>query len=145
MITKKSDYAIRLVRALSDGERHTAEELVRTQQVPKPFAYKILNRLVKAGLLDVSYGKLGGYMLSVDLNQLTLLDLMQVVNDNADDNLRVNVFWDPNEVCQCKENQVDRLCYVHHHLLKLQEKLVQDLSRHSINDILVGAVEYSVE
>ena len=45
LITRETDYALRVLRALSDGEQHTAGEISSTQLVPKQFAYKIIKKL----------------------------------------------------------------------------------------------------
>ena len=54
MITRETDYAIRLLRTLADEERHTAAEAAERELVPQPFAYKILKKLSKAGLVEVT-------------------------------------------------------------------------------------------
>ncbi|MFR3754149.1 MAG: hypothetical protein ACLTW9_21235 [Enterocloster sp.] len=42
MITRESDYAIRIIRALKDGELLPLEQICQRELVPKQFAYKIL-------------------------------------------------------------------------------------------------------
>ena len=56
MITRETDYAIRLLRTLRDRERHTVAEAAERELVPQPFAYKILKKLSKAGLVEVLRG-----------------------------------------------------------------------------------------
>ena len=41
-MNRKSDYALRIIRALADGKRHTANSLATNEQIPLAFAYKIL-------------------------------------------------------------------------------------------------------
>ena len=60
MITRESDYAVRMICALKDGEQLTIEQICRKEQVPRQFAYKILKKLEKAGLVDV-YKRQGYY------------------------------------------------------------------------------------
>ena len=38
MITRESDYAVRMIRALKDGEQLTIEQICRKEQVPRQFA-----------------------------------------------------------------------------------------------------------
>ena len=44
MITRESDYAIRIIRALKDGELLPLEQICQRELVPKQFAYKILKK-----------------------------------------------------------------------------------------------------
>ena len=60
MITRESDYAVRMIRALKDGEQLTIEQICRKEQVPRQFAYKILKKLEKAGLVRIRRGAGGG-------------------------------------------------------------------------------------
>ena len=45
MITRETDYALRLLRTLRDGERRTAAEAAERELVPQSFAHKILKSL----------------------------------------------------------------------------------------------------
>ena len=49
LITRETDYAMRILRALSGGTQMTAQTISDLHQVPKPFAYKGLKGLHKAG------------------------------------------------------------------------------------------------
>ena len=48
MITRESDYAIRIIRALKDGELLPLEQICQRELVPKQFAYKILKKLERS-------------------------------------------------------------------------------------------------
>ena len=72
LITRESDYALRLLRTLRDGEQYSVGELARREMVPQPFAYKIVKKLSAAGMVQVSRGAEGGCRLTADLTQTTL-------------------------------------------------------------------------
>ena len=76
MITRETDYALRLLRTLRDGERRTAAEAAERELVPQSFAHKILKKLARAGFVEVARGAEGGCRLSAELNRVTLYDLM---------------------------------------------------------------------
>ena len=42
VITRETDYALRILRALLDGELHTVGQLAQDELLPQAFAYKIL-------------------------------------------------------------------------------------------------------
>ena len=70
LITRETDYALRVLRALSDGEQHTAGEISSTQLVPKQFAYKIIKKLDKGGLVSIARGVDGGCAIHCGLAQV---------------------------------------------------------------------------
>ncbi len=60
LITRETDYALRILRALSGGEQMTVAAIAQDQQVPQQFAYKILKKLSKGGLVSIARGAEGG-------------------------------------------------------------------------------------
>ena len=45
MITRESDYGVRIIRALKDGGLMTIGQICERECIPKQFAYKILKKL----------------------------------------------------------------------------------------------------
>ena len=43
IITRETDYALRILRSLLDGELHTVGQIAQDEFLPQSFAYKILN------------------------------------------------------------------------------------------------------
>ena len=66
IITKETDYAMRILRVLLDGEKHSVAEMSKTELIPTQFAYQILRKLSAGNLVRVSRGALGGCALSCD-------------------------------------------------------------------------------
>ena len=60
IITKETDYAMRILRVLLDGEKHSVAEMSETELIPNQFAYQILRKLSAGNLVRVSRGALGG-------------------------------------------------------------------------------------
>ena len=83
MITRETDYALRLLRTLRDGERRTAAEAAERELVPQSFAHKILKKLARAGFVEVARGAEGGCRLSAELNRVTLYDLMTAMGEDS--------------------------------------------------------------
>lgn len=130
LITRESDYALRLLRALRDGERRSAEELARRELVPQQFAYKVLKKLAKAGILSVTRGAEGGYLLTSDLGQVSLYDLMQAMGEDR----RISSCMDPGYRCPWRETHGG--CSVHCKLAAIQGRLDGELRAHSLSSIL---------
>lgn len=118
IISREADYAIRLLRILGDGQRHGMADMCETEQIPKQFAYKIIGKLHKAGLVECIRGKNGGCELACDLHDVTVHDILRVVDNECYFNLCLT----PGHVCNWQETHEDS-CRVHHKLIGLQEEL----------------------
>lgn len=82
IITRETDYALRILRALSRGTQLTAGEIAEQELVPKQFAYKIMKKLSRADLVAITRGVDGGCRLKADLDQVTLYDLMAAMEES---------------------------------------------------------------
>ena len=60
-ITRESDYAMRVVRALMGETRLSVSEICEREAITAPFAYKILKKLQNAGIVEGYRGVHGGY------------------------------------------------------------------------------------
>jgi len=131
VITKETDYALRLLRVLADGERHTAADLAEGELVPQPFAYKILKKLARAGLVQVTRGAEGGWQLAADLEKTTLYDLMAAMEEDR----CLSACMDPAYRCAWRARHDG--CSVHCRLAAIQEKLDRELKSHSLAELLL--------
>jgi Rrf2 family protein len=85
-LTKRADYAIRAVLALSrapDGERLSARRIAADQRVPERFLPQVMRDLVRAGLVDGTVGRNGGYRLAKPSSEISLLDVVEAVEGDS--------------------------------------------------------------
>ena len=82
LITRETDYALRILRALSRGEKLTAERLHKEEVIPKPFAYKILKKLERAKFVEIIRGAEGGFRPAADFKTVNLLMLVKAMETN---------------------------------------------------------------
>lgn len=134
LITRETDYAIRLIRGLSDGQRQTVATLAQNEQVPRQFAYKILKKLQNAGFIEILRGAEGGCMLAVDLDQVTLLDLMRATGEDT----AVIACMRPDYTCKWCQHHGETTCRVHRHLSGIQQEMERELSACSLKTIIFG-------
>lgn len=134
LLTKETDYALRLLRGLADGEQLTAAQLSEREQVPQQFAYKILKKLQKAGILTIRRGAGGGCALAAPLEQISLRRLMQAMEEDA----AVSACMHPGYECQWCRAHGDAVCCAHIQLAEIQQKLDWELESHSLAEILLG-------
>ena len=83
MVTRAADYAIRAMvhlASFADGKRASLDELATGIDVPPAFLSKVLQRLVKAGLLTSRRGKRGGFELSRDVASVSLLEILRALD-----------------------------------------------------------------
>ena len=132
VITRETDYALRILLALLDGELHAAGEIAQSELLPQAFAYKILKKLEKAGLLEIRRGTAGGCRLTADLDQTSLYDLMLAMGERSD----LSACMEPDYQCPWRSSHGG--CGVHCKLLEIQRKLDAELRSHSLREILAG-------
>ena len=136
LITRETDYSIRALRALSDGNKWTLAQICEKEVVPHQFGYKIMKKLSNAGYIEILRGKEGGYVLADGINGKTLLDLMSVMESSAGVSPCVN----PDYVCEVHNGQ-EQLCVVHERLSKLQDSLNDELSSINLLELFAGEIE----
>ena len=59
IITRETDYAIRILRSLADLQLKNIREISDEQLVPRQFAYKISKKLERAGFIEIIRGAQG--------------------------------------------------------------------------------------
>ena len=81
-LNKAGEYAVRCVMHLAangNGNVISRRKVARAMEIPEPFLAKIARQLTLAGILDVTQGSRGGYRLSRDPKELTLLDVVEAM------------------------------------------------------------------
>lgn len=132
LLTKETDYALRILRVLADEERATAAQLAQGEQIPQQFAYKILKKLEKGGIVRILRGADGGYILAAKLEQVSLFRLMQVMEEDS----FISPCMNPDYQCLWCKAHGNTVCRAHINLTSIQKKLDQELAAHSLQEIL---------
>jgi Rrf2 family protein len=133
LITRETDYALRILRALSNGEQATVGDVCKRELLPQQFAYKILKKMEQAGFVRIARGVEGGCRLTADLEKTSLYDLIEAMKA---DHL-VSACMQLGFQCAWRRNGASR-CMVHEQLRHIQEVLDTELRRHSLRNILFG-------
>ena len=128
LITRRSDYAMRICRVLHDGKVHNVREICQAEEIPKALAYKIVRELEMAGLVKSERGNQGGYYLNRPLSELTLYD---VVNITEDDLAILHCMKE-----ECNRNPDSMPCKVHQEIERIQNILIDELKKKTIEEIL---------
>ena len=130
-LTKECDYAVRVVRCLSSGERKPVKSVCEKEHIPLPFAYKILKKLENAKIVQSYRGSTGGYQLNKDPSTITLLQIVTAV----DDSLLLNECLQGDYAC---ENDLEGSpCMVHRELIRVQDILLLALKEKTMEEMAV--------
>lgn len=81
------EYAVRALTHLAGapaGELVPLQDLAQAEDIPAPFLGKILQAVVRAGLLRSAKGPRGGYALARPAKMITLLDVKRIIDGTAD-------------------------------------------------------------
>ena len=85
-LTKRADYAIRTVLALAraaPGEPMSVRRVAKEQRIPERFLPQVMGDLVRAGLVDGTVGRSGGYRLAKPALAISLLEVVEAVEGDS--------------------------------------------------------------
>lgn len=133
LITKETDYALRILRTLSAGGCYTTAELAEREKLPREFAYKIIKKLEKAGIVTIVLGARGGCTLGCDLKKVSLFELINAVEKRA----RLTACMEPGYQCEWRGKN-NAVCITHIQLGKVQAAIDRELRSRSLYTILTG-------
>ncbi|MBI5098316.1 MAG: Rrf2 family transcriptional regulator [Nitrospirae bacterium] len=88
-VTRKADYAIRCVLYLSRHVERVAsvEEISGEMSVPRTFLAKILQRLLKTGIVKSIRGVKGGFQLAKKPQDINLLEVIETIQGSSAANI----------------------------------------------------------
>jgi Rrf2 family protein len=130
IITRATEYSIRAVLHLASrypAEVVSKQEVCDAEGVTPAFLTKILQPLIRNGLVRSKRGVAGGFALARNPDQLTLLDVMQAV----DEPLTLNL-------CLLEGHQCERecTCPVHGMWAKARERIEEVFSSKSLSQLV---------
>ncbi len=86
-INTRTEYALRALIEMvgSENEPLSAREICIRQDLPKKYVEHLLAGLKSAGVIRSSSGSKGGYTLTKDAGEISLLEVMKAVDDGTFD------------------------------------------------------------
>lgn len=130
VITRETDYALRILRGLQDGARRTAGDLAAEELIPQQFTYKILKKLSRAGFVQTARGAEGGCRLTADLERVSLYDVMTAMGEDG----LLSACMEPGY--QCPWRKAHGGCVLHCKLADVQRNLNETLKSYSLREVL---------
>jgi FeS assembly SUF system regulator len=142
-LSKKADYALMAMKHLaqkSSGAASTsAREIAEQYDIPIELMAKVLQRLVRTGLLVSTQGTRGGYMLSRASHAISVADVIQAI----DGPFTVTA-------CSTEKNDCEQYgkCSIRDPLWQIRERIVQALGTVTLaemgNDNVAAAAPVAV-
>ncbi len=133
-LSKKADYALLALRHLAvPGPRATASarELAESYDLPPELLAKVLQQLVRGGLLSSQQGIRGGYGLARPAAEITVVDVIEAIDG-------------PMTVTACSESDhsCDQYtkCNIRDPLWKLKDRIVAALSATTVAELAIDLV-----
>lgn len=125
-----TDYAIRTVLYLGQSKKvASATEISNEMGIPRGYLEKVLSKLKKADYISADLGARGGYRLNMTLYDITLGDVIRLMENTT----KINRCLEEDEYCNRKA--VD-YCAVRRYYAKVQKELEQHFFSISLKEIL---------
>lgn len=130
-ITLESDYALRIVTAMAMHDSIVdAGSISDETSVTQRFTLKILNKLVKGGIIKSYKGVRGGYKLAVPAETITLRNIIELI----DGPIAIARCVDNSEACSLN---CDKAACIYHHIFDgISLDLAKKLDSIKINDVI---------
>jgi Rrf2 family protein len=135
VITRATEYAIRTIIFLARQPRETIvlkKDICRTQNVTPAFLTKILQPLIKKGIVSSQRGVGGGFLLACDPQSITILDLLEAQEGPLTLNHCLS------EDSHCKR---DAYCAAHQVWAEAQAEMIKVLKSRSIAQLAAAGEE----
>jgi len=129
MLSKTTEYALRSVIyvALHNGSRIGLKQVARELELPEPFIGKILQNLVRHGVLSSAKGPNGGFSLGRPAETVTIMDLIKII-DGLQAFRRCGL-----GLKDCSDGHP---CPLHHEFKQYREHLMNLYTRTTIQDLV---------
>lgn len=125
-MTRKADLATRTLVALDGASRLKAGDLAQALGTTSGFVPQVVGPLVRAGWVRSEPGPAGGYSLSVDLTEISVLDVIEAAEGPTDSGRCVVV----DRPCDSANP-----CVVHDAWVEARRLLLAQLARTSLRDL----------
>jgi Rrf2 family protein len=129
LVTRETDYAVRTVLYLAREHDRVASvtEVAQAMFIPKSFLAKILQRLVRNGIVQSIRGVKGGFRLAKKPNEITLLAIMEAIQGLAG----INVCAVDSKKCRLSST-----CAVHPVWVDIRKEVETRLKKQTIATLL---------
>lgn len=135
MFSKACEYGIRsciyIASESINGKRVSLTDVAEKVQSPEAFTSKILQKLVKQGIVKSIKGPGGGFEMQVnDLSKISLLRIIESIDGTVLNQCSLGL-------SDCSEKKP---CPFHNHYKPIKDKLLSTFSRTSVKDLTLNYI-----
>lgn len=129
VLNKHTDYAVRALIGLGmkPGTRMSAKKLSEAQGVPYQFLRRILQELIKSGLVNSKEGAGGGVMLAVDPGSIGVRDVIEIFQGRV----QVSECMFRKQLCSNRAN-----CVLRHEIMRIEKMVSEEFSKVTIGKLI---------
>jgi Rrf2 family protein len=129
LLTKNSDYAVRalLVLAIHKGEYVSARKVAAEQKLPYQFLRRILQVLIKEGLVESKEGGKGGVRLVKDPASIHLVEVIKLFQGEV----QISECMFRHKICQNRST-----CVLRRRIGLIEKKVAKELAGITIGTLL---------
>jgi Rrf2 family protein len=134
LYSKSCEYSFRALThiALHNDNYCMAKNIAKDENIPLYFLAKLLQDLVKFGLLRSFKGPTGGFMLAKPASEISLYDVMQLIDhENLEERCAVGLYG-------CSDSTP---CPIHESWKDLRKQILTYLTSTTIEDLTGGLAE----
>lgn len=131
-LARSVEYALRAIFFLADqpeGKISLVNEISLRQGLPRDYLSKLMQRLVKAELIESSRGPKGGFRLARSANRITLLEVVEAVSGPLN-------MWTCNLKTSCPMTQN---CPFHAVWKEANDKIAEVLGGKTVGEMMINS------
>ncbi|MEK7789090.1 MAG: Rrf2 family transcriptional regulator [Planctomycetota bacterium] len=128
-ITRETDYGVRCALYLARKAQEIApvNEIAKAMHIPKSFLAKILQRLVKAGIVISGRGIGGGFSLAKKPGNISILDVVKAIQGDS----AINICAIDKKMCR-----LSNTCSVHPVWVELRSVIEKRLQKENFAKLI---------
>ncbi len=138
-LTKKVDYGLLAIAYIAEnyGKRVVStREISEVCNIPLELLAKILQRMVKTGLVESISGPKGGYTLSIEPSRISVAKIIEAVEGNL-------------SMLTCSDDRANRcyqfdICNIRSPMQKLENRIIELLQNTTIDELIDFATGESI-
>jgi Rrf2 family protein len=128
-LTKKADYGLIALVHLTSRRTASAKDIADSYRVPLPLLSKVLQKLVRSGMLVSGAGVHGGYRLARPASEITALEVIRAIDGPI---ILTQCFTEHDGPMECTQTS---FCPVREPLRKVHEGILRLLNSISVGDL----------
>ena len=123
-----TEYALRIMSymALDENKLYKASDIIEDLEIPHRYLRKLLTRLTKSEIIESIQGKYGGYRISKNLEDISLLDIVEASGEKI---MKKDCFFG------LKKCVFNHKCNMHDKWVEIQDHIYEVLSNTKLSDV----------